>query len=430
MCAQLPMTPLQYCGQKAREVRPERLPLRLRHDPVGDSHSLSAQMSKRAQRERRAGVPRLIVLLMLFGVASGTHAAIIRVGPGEVVRTIAEASQLARDGDVVEIVAGIYQRDVAVWSQREIIIRGVGGIARVVAKGAAAEGKGTFVIRSERARVENLEFVGSRVPDRNGAGIRLESGKLTVVGCRFIDNENGMLVANDERIELVIERSEFGYNGAGDGQSHNLYVGSIARLVVTGSYFHHARVGHLLKSRARENRIAYNRLTDEVGGSASYELEFPSGGRAVVVGNLIQQASTTENPTILSMGAEGLRWPDNRLYLSHNTIVNERHQGARALDARVGVRVVAVNNLLVGSSMSIGDGDGYRRGNASGERRDFVLPQREDYRLREDSSLLRSVAPAGEVDGEQLTPMAEYVHPLGTRPIAPKDWAPGAFQTR
>lgn len=394
---------------------------------VRGGNDLHSQCDARPQRVPRVAVSASPLLVLLLATLAA-EAATIRVGPHETVRTISEASRLARDGDVVEILAGVYPDDVAVWSQREITIRGVGGIARLVANGASAEGKGTFVIRSERARVENLEFRGSRAPDRNGAGLRLESGKLTVVGCRFIDNENGMLVANDERIELVIERSEFGHNGAGDGQSHNLYVGSIARLVVTGSYFHHARVGHLLKSRARENRIVYNRLTDEAGGSASYELEFPSGGRAVVVGNLIQQAGTTENPTILSMGAEGLRWPDSRLYLSHNTIVNERRQGARALDARAGVRVVAVNNLLVGRSMSIGDGDGHRRGNMSGERRDFVLPQRDDYRLREDSSLLRWVLPAGEVDGEQLTPAAEYVHPRGTRPIEPKVWVPGAFQ--
>ena len=38
---------------------------------------------------------------------------------------------------------------------------------------------------------------------------------------------------------LEIEDSEFGDNGAGDGQSHNLYVGTIERFVVQGSYFHH-----------------------------------------------------------------------------------------------------------------------------------------------------------------------------------------------
>ena len=54
--------------------------------------------------------------------------------------------------------------------------------------------------------------------------------------------------------------------------------GPFAVLKVTGSYFHHAKSGHLLKSRAAKNLIFYNRLTDEIGGTASYELEFPNGG--------------------------------------------------------------------------------------------------------------------------------------------------------
>ena len=65
------------------------------------------------------------------------------------------------------------------------------------------------------------------------------------------------------------------------------YVGKIDKLTVNGSYFHHARVGHLLKSRAAQNHVFYNRLTNEEGGRASYELGFPSGGLAYVVGNWI-----------------------------------------------------------------------------------------------------------------------------------------------
>src|SRR5262249_53061281 len=159
------------------------------------------------------------------------------------------------------------------------------------------------------------------VADHNGAGIRLESGKLTVRRCTFLNNEEGMLVSNQPDIVLEIEDSEFGRNGYGDGQSHNLYVGMISRLSVKGSYFHHAKIGHLLKSRARENLIFYNRLTDEPGGSASYELEFPNGGFAVVMGNLIEQGSETDNSTIVSFGAEGYKWPRNELYLVNNTIV-------------------------------------------------------------------------------------------------------------
>ncbi len=337
---------------------------------------------------------------------------------------------MARDGDVVEIASGDYKADVAVWTQQDLTIRGVGAMPKLIAMGAAAESKAIFVVRGDRIRIENLEFRGAKVRDHNGAGIRHEAGKLTVVGCRFLENENGILTANDERLSLEIERSEFGYNGSGEGQSHNLYVGAIASLQVTGSYFHHANVGHLLKSRARDTRILYNRLTDEIGGRASYELEFPSGGTALVVGNQIEQSSTTENSKIISFGAEGLKWPKNALYLAHNTIVNDRPQGARMLDALAGVAVVAVNNILVGQGASLDLPAGAGQGNVVGDWPDFVRPQRDDYHLRKDSKLFGAAAKAGvAAGGVDLTPSAEYVHPLHTRPVAPARWSPGAFQT-
>ena len=36
--------------------------------------------------------------------------------------------------------------------------------------------------------------------------------------------------------------------------------------------------------------------TTATGGQAAYELEFPDGGLAVVIGNIIGQSSTTTNP--------------------------------------------------------------------------------------------------------------------------------------
>lgn len=367
--------------------------------------------------------------LLVGACAAPGIAATLRVGPSEEIRTVQEASMRARDGDTVEIVAGDYRGDVAVWTQKRVTIRGVGGRPRLLAMGIAAENKGIFVIRGEHVRVENIEFSGARVRDRNGAGIRFESGTLVVVDCRFTDNENGILTANDERMSLNVLRSEFGNNGADDGQSHNLYAGAIGLLEVRGSYFHHARVGHLLKSRAKESRIYYNRLTDEIGGRASYELEFPAGGRAIVVGNLIQQASTSENSTMVSMGAEGVRWPVNRLFLAHNTLVNDRPQGVRALDLRNGATGVAINNLLVGQGMTLAISASSSRGDEAGDWRDFVLPQREDYRLRQSSRLFGTAEPAGRVDEVELTPAEEYVHPLQVHQIKPLRWSPGAFQT-
>ncbi len=355
----------------------------------------------------------------------------IRVGPAGDVATIAAASRVARSGDVIEIEAGDYTGDVAVWAQEELTIRGVKGRPRLVAAGASAEGKGIWVVRGERVSVENVAFVGARVRDRNGAGIRLERGALTVRDCVFEDNENGILTANRPSIELVIENSEFARNGAGDGRSHNLYAGRNAKLVVIGSYFHQARVGHLLKSRARESLILYNRLTDEWSGRASYELEFPVGGLAVVVGNLIEQGPRTENAAIVSFGAEGYKWPRNELHLGHNTIVNDRPQGGVYVSARPGnASVRAVNNLFVGRGSLALKAAHALSGNETAEWPEFAAAPRLDFRLKAQSRLVGRSQPAGSVDGVALEPVREYVHPTATAPIPPGlPLSPGAFQS-
>jgi hypothetical protein len=81
-----------------------------------------------------------------------------------------------------------------------------------------------------------------------------------------------------------------------------------------------------LKSRARENLVVFSRLSSE-DGTGSYELEFPNGGSARVLGCLIQQGLQSQNATMISYGTEGYRWPSNELQLTFNTIVNDRSQG-------------------------------------------------------------------------------------------------------
>ena len=110
-----------------------------------------------------------------------------------------------------------------------------------------------MVVKGKRVRIENLEFRGARVRDRNGAGIRVESGPVTISECMFSDNESGILVGNFGTAEIAIEHSTFEGNGNSYGSAHNLYAGTIARLDVTGCLFARARIGHLLKSRARIN---------------------------------------------------------------------------------------------------------------------------------------------------------------------------------
>lgn len=352
----------------------------------------------------------------------------IRVGHGRTIATIASAAKLARDGDIIEIDAGDYRGDVAVWDRAALTIRGVGGHIRLIASGADAEGKAIWVIRRGAIMVENIEFIGARVSERNGAGIRFESGHLIVRNCLFFNNENGLLTSGGDA-ELEIENSEFGYNGAGDGQSHNLYVGKIRSLTVTGSYFHHANVGHLLKSRAEKNFIAYNRLSDESGGRASYELEFPSGGVAYVIGNIIQQTARASNSTLISFGAEGYSWPNNQLFLVNNTLVNADNGGGTFLRVMPGALVVRTqNNLLAGKGRFHTPDIRESTGDMRADWNIFAQPLRYDYRLNPEGRK-HTAPPAGIVNGVDMSPNREYIHPRQLKKLPAAPLFPGALQT-
>jgi hypothetical protein len=372
----------------------------------------------------------LIAGLLLFGsVTNSANARIIRVGPMHSIHTIFEASLLVASGDTVEVDAGSYVGDVATWRQSNLTLRAVGGRVRLIANGASEGGKGIWVVRGENFTVDGFDFIGAKVKDRNGAGIRFEKGSLTVRNCSFTNNENGILTGNDSTLSLTIENSEFGFNGHGDGFSHNLYVGEIARLSVAGSYFHHAKRGHLLKTRAAFNQITANRLTDEDGGTASYELEFPNGGVAYVVGNIIQQSRTTENQLLISFGAEGYRYPKNELYLVNNTMVNPLSTGGSFLRVRAGAqRVLVINNLLVGDgAASLLDG-AHLNGNYAIQFDAFRDMSDTDLNLLDLSQLMGKGIEPGVIDGVSLRQETEYSHPTSTMPVYSKALIPGAFQ--
>lgn len=298
---------------------------------------------------------RSIPFALCVACALPAVAATLRVGPGETYARVADAARAARDGDTVEIAAGEYRRDVAVWTQKRLTIRGLGSGAVLIADGADAEGKAIWVIRNGDFAVENVEFRGARVPDLNGAGIRFEGGRLRVRNSRFFDNEMGILTGNDETSQIVVEGSEFAAPArqrcGGDSIPHLLYVGRIARAEIVGSHFHDGWCGHLLKSRAAETVVRDNRLDDGDKGEASYELEFPNGGVARVVGNTIAQSPLTQNPILIRYGAEGAHWRRNSLLLERNTLIDRRPRGGvfLALSILAPKDVVARDNKLVGN---------------------------------------------------------------------------------
>jgi hypothetical protein len=385
-------------------------------------------------------------------LAASTSVAAPRTYTVAVGESLAAALQQAADGDVVQLQAGHHHGQVAVITHKRLTLRGVGGVAVLHADGQNAEGKAALVVRNGDVLVQHIEFRGNRVPDGNGAGIRFERGRLRVSQCSFFDNQNGILTSNHPSAELVVENSSFGQAPVGAKLPHLIYVGNIAHFTLLGSHLSGGQEGHLVKSRARINHVRYNYLVDGDAGRAAYELEFPHGGVAHVVGNVIGQSAGTSNPGVVVFGAEGpgpVQMPgqaprEHALVIVNNTLINTGLRPAwfvRVHEARLqqSVPQQLVNNLLVGLGVAdVGWGD-LGQGNvlvpalllAPGDLTPkmngtaSVQTQPKPYSLPADS-WLRGL---GVTPPEGLQPLAEFVHPVGQRALAPrKRWSPGAFQ--
>lgn len=345
---------------------------------------------------------------------------VLRVGPGMPYLTPSMAAKVANTGDVIEIIAGTYPNDVASWPQNNLTIRGIYGRARMVANGNSAEGKGIWVVKGNNVTIENIEFAGASVSDHNGAGIRLEGANLTIRGCFFHDNENGILTGKNAGSSILIENSEFADNGIGDGYTHNIYVGEINVLTVQFCYIHGAKSGHNVKSRARVNRILYNRIMDERKGTSSYAIDASNGGIAYIIGNVIQQGALSENFHVISYGAEALSYPVNKLFVVNNTIVNDRRDGGvfvRVAPSSASAKLI--NNIFYGPG-TIVNGPAASKTNLV-IRKDhhnaaqiadsgFMNPAEFNYGLKPASPAVDKGSEPGTGDGFSLLPGFQYAH--------------------
>lgn len=330
-----------------------------------------------------------------------------RVGPTRALTTPSAAAAVAGDGDTVLIDAGTYAGDVATWTQDDLTLRGDGGRAHLRADGRSAQGKAIWVIAGDRTHVDRIEFSGATVPDQNGAGIRQEGTDLTVTRSWFHDNQDGILTGADPDSDIVVRRSRFFRSGAGDGYTHNLYVGAVRSLTVTGSWLWGADVGHELKSRAARTTIVGNRI-DDADATASYSIDLPNGGLSLIAGNVVVQGTHSENSTLVSYGAEGLTNPSRVLWVVNNTFVNRRTSGT-FVSLAAGSDAEVRNNLLVGPGDLTGTVGARSRANRRVGTGGFVDATADDFRLRASSPAVDR----GARVPVRWRPRWEYVHPAG-----------------
>lgn len=285
-------------------------------------------MSDGAALRFRVGYgPAMKTLLALLGFALPLAAQAATDRPFTVVESgrgyarLADAVAAIGDGaGTIRIAPGVY---------RQCVVQAAGRITYRAAQpgsaifdGTTCEGKAALVLRGRSASVEGLFFRNMRVPDRNGAGIRLERGDLSVSGSIFRDSEEGILTHDDPRATIRIDRSTFSRLGRCDDEvdcAHSIYVGHYSQLVVTRSRFEAGTGGHYVKSRAARVEIRGNVFDDRAGRATNYMIDLSNGSAGVISGNVMVQGRDKDNHSaFITIAPEGRARDSSTLVISGN----------------------------------------------------------------------------------------------------------------
>lgn len=308
-------------------------------------------------RRRLLPTPGLLVLatILFLVLFDSGQAKTWLVGPDFQLKSPSVAIKQAKDGDTIKIISGIYENDYAIINQDNLTIEGVNGLAHLKSSGRVPGGKAIWVTNGENIIVRNIEFSGAKVPDKNGAGIRMQRGSLTLVNCYFHDNQMGLLTSNNPKAILIVENSEFSHNVLTPPQlnnpAHNIYVGAISQFTLENSISRGAQYGHNVKSRARNTLIRNNRIFDEGKISSSYLIDLPNGGIAFIENNYLFKNKGKQNNAVISYGAEGMKYGGNSLEIKYNTAINEEGL-AFLLRNHASITVKMTENNLTNISMS------------------------------------------------------------------------------
>lgn len=317
-------------------ARAETLPVNAADGPAVASPIQMAQAQKAAP-PKAASTPR----------RKGKARRVLRVGPSRQFKLPSQAARVARNGDAIVIDAGKYT-NCAVWRANGLLIRGLGGNAHIT--GPVCEDKALWVIKGNNVRVDNIEFSGANSSTNIGAGIRGEGDHLVVNNSYFHDNDQGILVGRRPKSHILIYKSRFERNGRCDPVcAHGIYIGKIAKLRVIGSKFHGQMVGHHIKSRALHTEIVGNRITDGGRGTASWSVNLPNGGTAVISRNMFQKGPKAENRRyVISIGEEGKHHPSRGIVLQNNVFENNNPKGVTFIRNTTKTPMSLKNNRFVG----------------------------------------------------------------------------------
>jgi hypothetical protein len=132
-------------------------------------------------------LPLIIALTLTTAATSATaqgNGAFVVSETGRSYTRLADAVAAIADGQGTIVIAPGTYNDCAVQTAGHVSYRAQVP-AQTIFDGGTCEGKAALVLRGRAAAIDGIVFQNMKVPDANGAGIRLEKGSLNVTRSVF-----------------------------------------------------------------------------------------------------------------------------------------------------------------------------------------------------------------------------------------------------
>lgn len=240
---------------------------------------------------------------------------------GQGFANLQDALMSVRGQDATILIAPGTYRQCAIQQAGHITFRAIQP-GTVIFDGTPCEGKAALVLRGAGSTVDGIIFRNLRVPDGNGAGIRIEIGDLNVTNSMFLDSQEGILGGTDAASRITIDHSTFAGLGQCDETpdcAHSIYLASTGVARVTNSRFERGHGGHYVKLRVPNVVITDNSFDDSQGHKTNYMIDLPDGATGLIARNTFVQGPDKENwGGLIVVAAEhrtyrsaGLRVEDN-----------------------------------------------------------------------------------------------------------------------
>ena len=267
----------------------------------------------------------------------------LTVGAGQQYPVPSQAIAAAEDGDTIAISPGSYF-DCAVVHRNRLVIEGIGDGAIMTDR--PCQDKASLVIQADDVTVRNLTLARVRVPDGNGAGIRLEAPSLTVQRVTF-DNDQVGLLGSSAGGTIRIEDSTFVDGGTTGDRALSAVMSPAAKLLrITGSTFRHVNGGQVWTAADKTELIGN---TIETGaGDAPRPAVWAAAGTL-----LMQDNAITVGPNRPSQAAAVVVFDDASATLQKNRLDNRTGAPlALLLDWSTGSPTLDGNTVAPGDTLS------------------------------------------------------------------------------